>query len=233
MKGFILSAGLGERLRPITNYIPKPLVRFGDRTVFEIIVEKFKKLNINKIAINLYHLSEIFERFLSVKKFEVDIKVYKEKTLLGTGGALKNISDFIDDFILVHNGDIITDFDLLEAFEFHKNSKNTVTLCIMKRESSRVLVFDDDMKLTGWINHDKNLYKGNISGNIYSFTGIYFLSPNIVKYFPKDDVFSLFDFLMNTKEIIVRGFVVNPKYWFDIGNIEKLSKAREFFKEVI
>jgi MurNAc alpha-1-phosphate uridylyltransferase len=60
MKGFILSAGLGERLRPITNYIPKPLVRFGDRTVFEISVEKFKKLNINKIAINLYHLSEIF-----------------------------------------------------------------------------------------------------------------------------------------------------------------------------
>jgi MurNAc alpha-1-phosphate uridylyltransferase len=134
---------------------------------------------------------------------------------------------------LVHNGDIITDFDLLEAFEFHKNSKNTVTLCIMKRESSRVLVFDDDMKLTGWINRDKNLYKGNISGNIYSFAGIYFVSPDIVKYFPKDDVFSLFDFLMNTKEIIVRGFIVNPKYWFDIGNIEKLSKARKFFKEVI
>jgi NDP-sugar pyrophosphorylase family protein len=233
MKGFILCAGLGERLRPITNYIPKPLVRIGDKTVFERILEKFIKINVKQIAINLYHLSDVFEDFLSVKKFGCDIKVYREKNLLGTGGALKNISDFIDDFILVHNGDIITDFDLLEVFEFHKNFKNTVTLCIMKRESSRVLVFNNDMKLTGWINRDKNLYKGNISTNIYSFTGIYFVSPDIVKYFPKDDVFSLFDFLINTKEITVRGFVVNPKYWFDIGNTEKLSKAREFFKEVI
>ena len=229
MKGFVLCAGVGKRLRPLTNYIPKPLVRIGDKTVFERIVEKLIKINIKEIVINLYHLGDVFERFLDVKKFNCDIKIYKENSLLGTGGALKNISDFIDDDLIVHNGDILTDFDLFESFIFHKENKNTVTLCVMERRSSRVVVFDKKMQLCGWINKDEGLSKGRTDGKIYSFSGVYIVSPDIVKHFPKEDTFYLFDFLMAMNNNSVKGYVVRPSYWFDIGSMEKLAKAREFF----
>lgn len=232
MKAFILCAGFGERLRPLTNYIPKPLVMLGDKTVFERIVEKFTNLKIKDIAINIYHLSYIFERFLIVKNFDCNIRIYKEKNLYGTGGALKNISDFINDYVVVHNGDIVTDFDLLEAFEFHKNSKNDITLCVMERMSDRLLVFDGDMNLVGWINRNKSLYKKKDKANKnYAFSGVYFVSPNIVKYFPKYDTFSLFDFLISCDQISVGGFIIKPFYWFDIGNYEKLKIAKEFFSK--
>ena len=233
MKGFILCAGIGERLRPLTYTTPKPLIEVGNITLLERIITKFKKNSINEIAINLHHLSDKIKDFLNSNDFGVNFHLYYEKDLLDTGGALKNIKDFIDDFLLVHNGDILTEFDITEAYRYHLKNENDATLCIMERESPRKLCFDDNMNLVGWFNSDKNAGKGDfLNKRKYSFIGVYLISPAITAYFPAENRFGLFDFLIkNLKNIKIKGFLVKPDYWFDIGNIEKLNKARESFSE--
>lgn len=233
MKGLILSAGYGTRLRPITSNLPKPLVKICNRTVIEHIIEKFKKISIEDIAINLHHLGDKIVDFLNSKDFQVKFHFFYEDEILDTGGAVKNIRDFVgDDYLLVHNGDIVSEFDLTEIINWHKVEKNDVTLCVMERKSTRMLVFDEKMFLNGWINGERNLYRGRVKGVKYSFTGIHIISPSIYKFMPAENKFPIFDFYMNNLgNINIRGYPVKPNYWFDIGSIEKLNEARKFFKE--
>lgn len=233
MKGFILCAGLGTRLRPLTDQIPKPLIDTGGMTILEHIILKFHKLDIKEIAINLHHLPDKIVKFIESKKFKLNFSFYYEKEILDTGGALKNIKDFATDDVIVHNGDILTYFDLKEVIDYHKKNKNDITLCVMEREGTRKLTFDSKMNLRGWINTEKNVYDGEIKDKLrYSFTGVHIISPHIFDFMPSENKFPVFNFyIKNLKNLKIKGYAVKPDYWFDIGTAEKLEKARNFVSD--
>lgn len=131
MKTFVLAAGKGERLRPITDHIPKPLLPICGRPIIEIIIEKLIQAGIESIGLNIHHGKKSMERWLRDYDKKEKITCFFEEKLLGTGGALKNAESFLRDSpFIVHNSDIISDINLKELIEFHLSSKNMATLCV-------------------------------------------------------------------------------------------------------
>ncbi|MEW6408751.1 MAG: nucleotidyltransferase family protein, partial [Nitrospirota bacterium] len=128
---FILSAGLGERLRPITDYIPKPLMPVLGKPVLQMLLEKVSSLPVNKIGINLHHKKNEIEEWIRKSTFIERIEFFHEETILGTGGALKNAEGFLSDStFLVHNSDVLSDIDLDRVLESHLSSGNIGALAV-------------------------------------------------------------------------------------------------------
>ncbi len=113
---FILAAGLGERLRPITDHFPKPLLPILGTPILQSILEKVSTLPAQKIGINLHHKKELIENWIKQSSFNAKVKLFPEDSMLGTGGALKNAEAFLkNNLFLVHNSDIVSDIDLGKA----------------------------------------------------------------------------------------------------------------------
>src|SRR4030042_4593141 len=128
---FILAAGLGERLRPITDHIPKPLLPILGKPILQSVLEKIIALPINNIGINLHHKRNIIENWIKHSAYFENITLFPEDPLLGTGGALKNAEVFLKNGpFLVHNSDIISTIDLKKLLEFHISSGNLATLAV-------------------------------------------------------------------------------------------------------
>lgn len=228
MKAFILAAGYGKRLKPLTLKIPKPLVSVWAKPLIEHVIIKIKRYKIKEVGINLFHLGKKIEDFINSKDFGINFKFFYEEKLLDSGGAIKNAKDFLKDGdFLLHNSDILSEFDLNPIINFHSKNKNDVTIAIMKRETSRLLCFSNDMLLSGWVNEEKNISCGTINNNTFAYTGIQVISPRIFDFMPDNDVFGIFDFyLSNIEKLKISGFLVTPHYWFDVGSIEKLNHIR-------
>ncbi|MEE8330007.1 MAG: sugar phosphate nucleotidyltransferase [Thermodesulfovibrionia bacterium] len=128
---FILAAGLGKRLLPITNHIPKPLLPVLGKPVLQSVLEKVSALPVNETGINLYHKRVLVEKWVEQSAFSKTVRLFPEETLLGTGGALKNAQEFLSGgTFMVHNSDIVTDIDLIKLLEVHLSSENLVTLAV-------------------------------------------------------------------------------------------------------
>jgi len=233
VKAFILAAGLGTRLRPLTNSIPKALVKLNGKPLLQILIEKFLSENINQIVVNVYHHSEKVLNFLSANdNFGAEILISDEsEKLLDTGGAIKKAAPALgDEPFILHNVDIISDLDFKKLSAFHQNSNADVTLVLRKNVSSRYFLFDQQSLLCGWGNKatgEEIIKTGNRKGlTEYGFAGVHLISPNIFKAFPEDDVFSVIDFYLNIcGEYKIKGFAPEFNYWFDVGTIEKLKEA--------
>lgn len=230
MKAFILAAGYGTRLRPLTDKIPKPLVSVWGKPVISYIIESLIEFGINDFVLNLHHLGDLIEEYLALKYKGVKFFYSREEKILDTGGGLKRALRFLkDDEFIMHNGDILAKFNFSEIVNYHKSFKNVVTIPLLERESSRKLCFDEDMCLCGWINREKNLYKGRIENvKMFSFAGFHVINPVIAEFMPEEDVFGIFDFYLSVSEKIkIRGFLIKPDYWYDIGSIDKLISIRK------
>ncbi len=128
---FIPAAGTGERLRPITDHIPKPLVPVLGKPVLQHVLEKVSSLPFNKIGINIHHKKEAVEEWVSHCRLKEKIILFPEKTILGTGGALKNAEGFLKEgSFLVHNSDVLSDIDTVRLLEHHRSSGNLATLAV-------------------------------------------------------------------------------------------------------
>ncbi|HAG50120.1 MAG TPA: hypothetical protein DCL42_02110 [Deltaproteobacteria bacterium] len=148
LTGFILAAGLGERLRPITNLIPKPLLPILGRPVLEMIIEKVSPFA-SAIGINLHHKKELISEYINNSAFKNRITIFYEEPILGTGGALKNAEARLSKgSFLVHNGDILSDIDLERLIEFHIASGNIATLAVHDYPKFNNLAVDKDGYLT-------------------------------------------------------------------------------------
>ncbi|MCX7798598.1 MAG: nucleotidyltransferase family protein [Melioribacter sp.] len=237
MKAFILAAGLGTRLKPLTDYKPKALIELNGIPLLEITIKKLLKFGFNDIIINLHHYAEQIINFLERKNF-FNAKIefsYEKDLLLDTGGGLKKASYFFDDKkpFLIHNVDVLTNINLLDLYEYHENKNAIATLAVQKRNSSRYFLFDEDNNLCGW----KNCKTGKIIlvrkplGKIleYAFSGIHIVSPKIFKYFPEKDVFSIVDFYLTvaSKERITY-YEHSNSIFFDLGKKENLTLAEKF-----
>jgi NDP-sugar pyrophosphorylase family protein len=235
MKAFILAAGYGTRLKPITDKIPKALVEVAGITNLERAINHLIKYDVTEIIINVHHFADQVISFLKSKNnFGIKIEISHEVDYpLDTGGGLKKVAWFFDDgkpFIIL-NVDIITDINFHDMIAYHNNSGSIATLAILERESSRYFLFDEDLYLCGW----KNVKTGEqiipIKGELkqYAFSGLHILSPDIFKYLQKEDKFSLITTYLELIQFEkIRGYIHSENYWFDIGDIKKLQNAEKY-----
>src|SRR5690242_13780584 len=157
MKAMILAAGLGTRLRPLTNDRPKALVELAGRTLLEITLARLRAFGIQEVIINVHHFAEKVVDYLQANKnFGMRIEISREEVLLDTGGGLKKAAwFFLEDAIsrsepfILHNVDVISTINLVKMVEAHQASDALATLAVQKRESSRQVLFDEHLQLCG------------------------------------------------------------------------------------
>lgn len=239
MKAMIFAAGLGTRLRPITDHTPKALVKAAGKPMLQRTIEHLHLYGFNDLIVNVHHHAQQVEDFL--KNYEnkgFKISVSDEKpALLDTGGGLKKASWFFDDDepFLVINADVISNLDLSRLMEYHKQQQALVTLVVRNRSSSRCFLFDREFQLRGWEN--KKTGQQILSGNYmdlkgWSFSGIHVLEPKIFDLMEEEGKFSIVDvYLRLAPDHKIVGFPDNDSVWFDIGDIGKLKKAEEWLSK--
>lgn len=237
MKAMIFAAGLGTRLQPLTNSIPKALVPFNNKPLLQHLIEKLVVEGFDKIIINTHHFSEQLIDFINIKKsFGIHISISDETgTLLDTGGGLIKASWFFDDGkpFLVHNVDVVSNIDFSSLLKFHIENIAIATLAVRDRKTSRYLHFDDNNVLSGWENIKTGERLGHFNQEItrrFAFSGIHVIDPKIFKLINEEGKFSIINVYLNlaTENKIV-GFDHSEDLWMDVGNLTNLKKAEELF----
>lgn len=234
MKAMIFAAGLGTRLRPITNDRPKALVEFHGTPLLELIILRLKNHGFKDIVINVHHFADKVIDFLDSKKnFGINLQISDERdALLDTGGGLKKASWFFDDSqpFLVHNVDTITNVDLLDYYNFHKKHDAISTVLVRHRFGSRFLLFDQHKRLCGWENIATKEQILSISRNInleqIAFSCLHVIDPLIFELMEEEGCFSIIDvYLRLAKHHKIMGYVDDKSYWIDVGTPEKLRRG--------
>ena len=238
MRAIILAAGLGTRLKPLTDSTPKALVKIKNHTLLELQIKKLKAEGFNEIIINVHHFPDLIKNYLDQNNFfdcSIEISDESEK-LLDTGGALKKAAHYFSNGapFLVCNVDILSNINLKKLVDDDLSSSSIATLAVKDRTSSRKFLFDKNMTLSGWMNEktgEQIISKSNLTEfSSYAFSGIQIIDPNLFKYFPDKDVFSLVDlYLAASKREKIIGYVHNEDEWMDLGKIENLSQAEKLF----
>jgi len=230
INAFILAAGLGERLRPITDHIPKPLLPILGNPVIQSVLEKISGLTLNKIGINLHYKKELIEAWLKQSSFNNSITLFPEDPILGTGGSLKNAEPLLrDNTFIVHNADIFSDIDLENLVDFHLSSGNLATLAVHNYPEFNNLVIDDNGNLSE-IGTMCSLFCPP-SSRLLAFTGIAVYSPEFLDFLP-DGTSSVVHTWLNAVSAGHRigTMDVTGCYWSDIG--APLSYARTVINEL-
>lgn len=241
MRAMILAAGLGTRLKPLTDNLPKALVSINNQTLLELLIKKLAASGFDKIIINVHHFADQITDYLSANKnFNVNLIISDEmQELLDTGGGLKKASWFFNDGkpFLVYNVDVISNIDLNKLYQFHLKANSITTLAVKNRKSSRYFLFDNDYQLCGWKNEKTGEVKysrEHESGlNQLAFSGIQVIDPKIFEIMPHRKVFSLVDvYLRISSKKQVIGFLHNEDEWIDVGKPENLAKAETLLKKI-
>ena len=235
----ILAAGLGTRLRPLTNDRPKALVEIAGRTLLEITLTRLRTFGVEEVIVNTHHFADLMADYLkSHHNFGMTIEISPEEDLLDTGGGLKKAAPFFlnsanpDQPFLLHNVDIISTVDLAAMIRFHRAQRALATLAVMDRETSRHLLFDEQGQLCGRRKKgpDKNvdeIAKPAPSLQPLAFSGIHVLSPRIFAKVEEQGAFSIIDAYLRLAaqgEKIV-AYRVDGSYWRDLGKPASLEQA--------
>ncbi len=223
MKAFILCAGMGKRLKPITEEIPKPLIPILGKPLIFYTLEKLKEISIKEIGINLHWLPEKIKNFLQNFKNDFNFHFFYEKELLDTGGALKNAKDFLkdDDFIVI-NGDIIFDFSLKELLKFHKENENSRTILITDNKKTNNLIVSKEGNLLS--------ISKKFSKNYKTFCGIAIYKSEIFNLMEKE-IFSIKKIWEKAieKKLKIKTFFIEPDKWKECGNINSYIKTLLYY----
>ena len=240
MKAMILAAGLGTRLRPLTNDRPKALVEIGGTTLLELNIRRLKQVGVRAIIINVHHHAQQIIDFVKARNaFGLHIEFSVEEELLDTGGGLKKASLFFADvpYFLVHNVDVLSDLNYPDLFACLQKKEALACLAVRRRKTQRYLLFNDRLELAGWQNvqsAEKRLVTpGEENLKPFSFMGIQALSNQIFNYFPERKKFSLIEAYLQLAGLKqkVCGLVAQKARWLDVGKKESLSQAQQLFKE--
>lgn len=239
MKAMVLAAGLGTRLGDLTKYRPKALVEVAGKPLLAHTIEKLVRSGFTEIVVNVHHFAQQVVDYLHQIDFGIPIHISDESDrLLDTGGGILKAQPFLDgsEPFLVHNVDILSDIDLAQLMQNHRQSKAMATLAVGDRKSSRKLLFDTQMHLKGW----KNISSGETiipalpkSGlTEFAFAGIHVLSPEIFKHITQSGSFSIIDTYLSlcAKHKIV-GFNVSNRFVLDVGKPDSLSAAATFLQK--
>ncbi|HZP17964.1 MAG TPA: nucleotidyltransferase family protein [Terriglobales bacterium] len=230
----VLAAGLGTRLRPLTDNRPKALVEVAGRTLLEIAVTRLRDFGIREVIVNAHHFAGMIEDFLkSNQNFGMRIEVSREDVLLDTGGGLKKAGWFLEESnepFLLHNVDVISTIDFRRMLEFHQQHQALATLAVQDRKTSRYLLFDDGPQLCGRRSGESpaaEIVRPAASLKARAFCGVHVLSPRLLSLMTESGVFSIIDVylrLAGQGERIV-GFDADGYYWRDLGKPENVALA--------
>lgn len=220
MKALILAAGLGTRMAPITETVPKPLIPVLNRYVIEYNINFLKYHGVKEIYINLYHNGDkIISALGNGKKYGVKIKYLKEKEILGTGGSIGTMRNYVDGPFIVVNSDTIFNFDLESMIDSHRSSEAMVTLGVVHsdpRDSRAVLTVDDSGRVIRMI--DSSINETVPEGNAI-FTGLHIIDPSLLEYIPDNIFLSITSYvyrrMIEGKEQINAVFIEGN--WWDMG----------------
>jgi mannose-1-phosphate guanylyltransferase len=225
-------------LRPLTDDRPKALVEVHGRTLLEITMRRLRGFGIHEVIVNAHHFADLLVAFLKAHdNFGMRIEVSREDVLLDTGGGLKKAGWFflensgdLDEPFLLHNVDVISTVDFTKMLHAHRQSQALATLAVHRRESSRQLLFNDEMRLCGrraGNAKDPEIVCPAVHLEPLAFTGIHMLSPRLLGLMQEDGIFSIVDCylrLAGAQEKIA-GFRVDEFYWRDLGRIQDLQQA--------
>lgn len=242
MKAMVLAAGLGTRLRPLTNDRPKALVEVGGKTLLEITLARLSEFGVSEVIINVHHFADrMIECLRKHNNFGMRIEISREDILLDTGGGLKKAAWFFlenrsaDEPFILHNVDVISTIDLHQMAQFHTGHQALATLAVQQRQSSRQLLFDDQFQLCGRhaAKEDKTeIVRHSAQLQPLAFSGIHLISPRLLTMMSEDGVFSIIDTylrLAGQGEKIL-AFRADEYYWRDLGKPESLTAAEKEIK---
>ena len=223
----ILSGGLGTRLKPFTNAIPKPLLPIGEKAVLEIQIERLVKYGFTKIILATNYKAEYIENFFGDgSRYGVELIVSREDKPLGTAGPIKLVSEHLDEPFLVMNGDILTTMDFNKMYDYAKNNDSLLTIGLKKIIMPYAFgnIFFEDDRVTG-IQEKPDLIT-------YAMAGIYIMKPGILNQIPDDTYFGIDKLVqgMLAQDIPVRKYDIE-EYWLDIGRIDDYEKAQDDYEK--
>ena len=226
MKAVILAGGLGTRLHPFTQIIPKPMLPVGDRSILEIQIEHLKKFGVDEIFFAANYKSDLLETYFGDgSKYGVKIEYSIEDKRLGTCGPLSLLKDKLDEPFIVVNGDVLTNIDYKKSMDFHNERDGTLT--VVSKEVIYPLSY-------GNLVTEKDQVVGLVEKpdiKVMIVAGIYMMSPSVFKYIPDDEYFGmdqLINGMLEVKDPVYR--YVMEEYWLDIGRMEDYEKAQKDVK---
>ena len=238
MRAMVLAAGLGTRLRPLTNYRPKALVEVAGRTLLEITLTRLRDFSIREVIINVHHFGDMIEKYLKANdNFGLRIEISREdEILLDTGGGLKKAAHFFqkgvdrDQPFILHNVDVISNIDFAEMLKVHNTTKALATLAVQDRETSRYLLFDDSLELCGRrAGHEgqPQLVRPSSHPQALAFSGIHVISPRFLVMMTEQGAFSIIDSYLRvaSEGEMILGFRADHYYWRDLGRAEHVAQA--------
>lgn len=243
MKAMIFAAGLGTRLRPLTDNMPKALVPVAGQPMLQRVILRLKAAGFDDITVNVHHFGEQIIEFLRANdSFGATIHISDERSeLLDTGGGIKKARPWLDgnEPFLVHNADILSDIDLAAFYRLHQESNAEATLLVSRRNTSRYLLFDNDYQLHGWTNKSTGEVKPEgftyepASLQELAFGGIHVISPSLFRCMDDDrwtGKFSIIPFYLSVcRKVVIKGYPLQDARWFDIGKPETLKEADEYY----
>ena len=227
MKAVILSGGLGIRLRPFTEVIPKPLLPIGEKAILEVQIERLRDYGFSTIYLATNYKSDYIESFFgNGSRYGVNLKISRETTPLGTAGPLTLIQDELTEPFLVMNGDILTLLNYKMFYDYGVSKSFPLTLGIKKEIlpfSFGNIFFEGDYVTD--IQEKPNF-------ELYILAGIYIMTPEIFKYIPKTQHYDMDKLIKKllAEKIPIPKYEIK-EYWLDIGRINDYEKAQNEFKE--
>jgi NDP-sugar pyrophosphorylase family protein len=244
MKAMILAAGLGTRLRPLTDNRPKALVEIGGHTLLEITLSRLRAFGIGEVIINVHHFADMILDYLKTNdNFGMRIETSREEVLLDTGGGLKKAAYFFrggssssDAPFILHNVDVISTIDLQRMVQFHLENQALATLAVQDRETSRYLLFDESFQLCGrQIRGDEKakLVRSSRQVQPLAFSGIHVISPRLFSMMTEDGAFSIITSYLRlaAQGERILGFRADEYYWRDLGRLENVTQAAEDLRQ--
>lgn len=228
MKAFLLAAGKGTRLQPLTFHTPKCLIPICHKPLIEYWFDLFECYEIDEILINTSHLAEKVEHYIWKNARDLKITIVYEDTLLGSGGTIKRNRDFIEkeETFLICYADNLTDINLNKMIHFHNSRNKEFTLALVKVPNPGecgIVEMGEDLTVHSFIE------KPAAPVTDLAFAGIMLSSPNLLAYFPDRDVFDLGHDVLPHIAGVASGYVMN-EYLIDIGTPEKLNQAERDLK---
>jgi NDP-sugar pyrophosphorylase family protein len=244
MKAMILAAGLGTRLRPLTDHRPKALVEIGGRTLLEITLSRLRAFGIREVIINVHHFAEMILEYLKARNnFGIRIEISREEVLLDTGGGLKKAAWFFLDnsnrsaepFIL-HNVDVISTIDLQRMVQFHTENQALATVAVQDRQTSRYLLFDQQLQLCGrrlGLDQKTDVVRASRQVQALAFSGIHVISPRLFALMTEEGTFSIIASYLNlaAQGQKILAFRADEYYWRDLGKPAHVVQAAEDLKQ--
>jgi NDP-sugar pyrophosphorylase family protein len=239
MKAMVLAAGLGTRLRPLTDDRPKALVEVAGRTLLEITLTRLRSFGVDQAIINVHHFADMVVDYLKVhNNFGMQIEISREEVLLDTGGGLKKAAHFFlqhgdaEQPFIVHNVDVISTIDLQRMIQFHSTNHALATLAVQHRETSRYLLFDESLQLCGrrsGRNGEPELVRPSSRPEALAFCGIHVISPRLLNLMTEEGVFSIINTYMRlaSQGEKLQAIRADEYYWKDLGTPENIAQAAE------